>query len=187
MRTPIAALVLGAMLVAATPARSDAQTFVTPFAGATFRGDSAGERLTGGASVLFMGAVAGFELEAGFTPDFFGQGELFDFDTDGNVTSLSANLVLGVGAGPIRPYATGGVGLLRSQITSAGQFFDDVSENDLGVNAGGGLIVLFSEHVGLRGDLRYFRSVQDIDIEDLSVGLGSLDFWRAYAGVTFGF
>lgn len=187
MRTSIAALALGAMFVAATPARSEAQTFITPFAGATFEGDSAGERLTGGASVLFMGAVAGFELEAGFTPDFFGQGDVFNFDTDGNVTSLSANLVLGVGAGPVRPYVTGGVGLLRSRISSAEQLFDDISDNDLGVNAGGGLIVMFSEHVGLRGDLRYFRSLRDIDIEDLSVGLGSLDFWRAYGGVTFKF
>jgi len=187
MKTSIAAAVLAAVFISATPARSDAQTFITPFAGATFRGDSAGERLSGGASVLFMGPIAGFELEAGFTPDFFGQGDLFDFDTDGNVTSLSANLLLGLGAGPVRPYATGGVGLLRSRITSAGNLFDDVSENDFGVNAGAGLIVLFSEHVGLRGDLRYFRSLQDIDIEDLSVGLGNLDFWRAYAGVTFKF
>lgn len=187
MRTSIAAVLLAAMFVTATPARSDAQTIITPFAGATFRGDSAGERLSGGVSVLFMGAVAGLEIEAGFTPDFFGEGELFDFDTDGNVTSLSANLLLGIGAGPVRPYATGGVGLLRSRITSAGNLFDDVSENDLGVNAGAGLMVFFSEHVGLRGDVRYFRSLQDIDVGDLSVGLGNLDFWRAYAGVTFKF
>jgi opacity protein-like surface antigen len=186
MRTFISAVALAAIMVA-TPARSHAQTFITPFAGATFNGDSAGERITGGASVLFMGAVAGLELEAGFTPDFFGEGDLFDFDTDGNVTTLSANLLLGLGAGPVRPYATGGVGLLRSRITSAGNLFDDVSENDLAVNAGAGLIVLFSEHVGLRGDVRYFRSLQDIDVGDLSVSLGSLDFWRAYAGVTFGF
>jgi opacity protein-like surface antigen len=187
MRTTIAAGVLAAMFISAAPARSDAQTFITPFAGATFRGDSAGERLSGGASVLFMGAVAGLELEAGFTPDFFGEGDLFDFDTDGNVTSLSANLLLGLGAGPVRPYVTGGVGLLRSRITSAGNLFDDVSENDLGVNAGAGMIVMFSDHAGLRGDVRYFRGIQDIDVGDLSVALGNLDFWRAYAGLTFGF
>jgi opacity protein-like surface antigen len=187
MRNTIAVVALSAFAVLGLPARGDAQTFITPFAGATFEGDSARERLSGGASVLFMGPVVGLEFEAGFTPDFFGEGDVFDFDTDGDVTSLSANLVLGIGAGPVRPYVTGGVGLLRSRITSAGNLFDDVSENDLGVNAGGGLIVMFSEHVGMRGDVRYFRGVQDIDIRDLSVALDNLDFWRGYAGVTMGF
>lgn len=187
MRTTIVAAALATLFVSAVPARSEAQTFITPFAGATFGGDSAGERLSAGASVLFMGPVAGLELEAGFTPDFFGEGDLFEFDTDGNVTSLSANLVLGLGAGPIRPYVTGGAGLLRSRITSAGNLFDDVAENDLGVNGGAGIIVMFSDRVGLRGDVRYFRGVQDIDVSDLSVDLGGLDFWRGYAGMSFRF
>ena len=57
----------------------------------------------------------------------------------------------------------------------------------LGVNAGAGVIFLVSEHVGIRGDARYFRSLQDVDFGDLSVSLGSLDFWRAYGGLTFSF
>lgn len=178
---------LAVTLVLASPATSGAQTFVTPFAGATFGGDSPDERLTYGGSVLFMGRFAGLEIDFGYTPEFFEDDDVLALVDDSNVTSLSANLVLGVGDGPVRPYVTGGVGVLRSHITSAGQFFDDVSQNDLGVNAGAGVILMFSERVGLRGDARYFRSLQDINAGDLAVSLGNFDFWRAYAGVAFKF
>lgn len=187
MRLPIITATLAATLVMAAPAPSEAQTFVTPFVGATFGADSPGERPTYGGSVLFMGKFAGLELDFGYTPDFFAESDKLELADDSNVTALSANLLLGVGDGPVRPYVTGGMGLLRSRITSAGQFFDDVSENDLGVNAGGGVIVMFSDHVGIRGDARYFRSLQDIDAGDLAVSLGNFDFWRGSAGVAFRF
>lgn len=179
-----AALAVG---LAVVPANATAQTFITPFAGVTFNGESPGERFSTGASVLFMGAVAGLELEFGYTPDFFKESSQLELVADSNVTSLSGNLVIGVGGGPVRPYVTGGVGLLRSRITSAEALFDDVSTNDFGVNAGAGLIVMFSDHVGLRGDVRYFRSLEDIDVGDLSVTLDDFDFWRAYGGVSFRF
>lgn len=187
MRRLIIATGLATALVASA-ASANAQTIITPFAGVTFNGDSAGNQPTGGASVLFMGPVAGLELEFGFTPDFYDDNEAFGENFgDSNVTTLSANVVVGVGRGPVRPYVTGGAGLLRSFVDSAGDLFDDVSSNDFGLNGGGGIIVMFNEHVGLRGDVRYFRSISDIDAGDLEVDLGSFDFWRAYGGVSFAF
>lgn len=176
-----------AAVLAITPAIASAQTFITPFVGATFGADSPGERLTGGASILFMGPVAGLELEFGYTPDFFKESSDIELVSDSNVTSLAANLVLGVGAGPVRPYVTGGAGLLRTRITAAEDFFDEISENDFGFNVGAGAIILMNDHVGIRGDVRYFRSLQDIDAGDLAVELGNFDFWRGYVGVSFGF
>jgi len=41
--------------------------------------------------------------------------------------------------------------------------------------------------VGIRGDLRYFRSFKNIDENDLNLSLGGFDFWRASAGVSFRF
>lgn len=187
MRVPIIAAGLVATLALAVPSTTHAQVFLTPFAGATFGADSPGERPTVGASVLFMGTVAGLELDLGYTPDFFRENSAFDLGSDSNVTALSANLLLGLGAGPLRPYVTGGVGLLRSRITSPNQLFEDVSQNDLGVNAGAGVIVMFSHRVGLRADARYFRSLQDINAGDLSVSLGNFDFWRGYAGLALRF
>jgi hypothetical protein len=186
MRTSLLAAVV-AMGLFLTPAPAQAQMFLTPFAGVTTGKDSPGERPTGGASVLFMGNVAGLELDFGYTPDFFNDSADFDFISGSNVTSLSANLLIGLGAGPVRPYVTGGVGLLRSSISSADDFFDDVSENDLGVNVGAGLIGMFSPRVGLRGDVRYFRGLQNIDAGELAVSLDDFDFFRAYVGVAFRF
>lgn len=176
-----------AVLLGVLPATASAQTFLTPFAGATFGGDSPGERPTGGISLLFMGAAAGVELEFGYTPDFFKESTELQLIDDSNVTSLSANLVIGVGAGPVRPYVTGGMGLVRSRVGTVEDFFDEVAANNFGFNGGGGVIVLFNDHLGLRGDVRYFRSLQSIDAGDLSLTLGDLDFWRAYGGLVIGF
>lgn len=181
----VAAAVLAGLL--AGPAVARAQTFLTPFAGVTFGNDAPSEQPTFGASLLFWGNVAGFELDFSYTPDFFGDSDPFDFASGSNVTSLSGNLVLGVGVGPVRPYVTGGVGLLRSRIDSAGDFFDEVSENDFGFNAGGGLFIMFHENVGVRGDVRYFRGLDDIDVGDLSIDLDNFDFWRAYGGLAIQF
>ena len=69
-----------------------------------------------------------------------------------------------VGPG-VRPYASGGIGLLRTNV-SGGDLFDDLSTNELGVNVGAGAHVFFSDNVGMRGDIRYFRSLQDDDDDD---------------------
>lgn len=186
MRKFIIAIGLAAGIVS-VPSTGLAQVILTPFAGATFEGDAPASKLSTGVAATFMGPVAGFELELGYTPDFFATNDNVILVGDNNVTSLMANLILGVGAGPVRPYVTGGAGLLRASITSADDLFDDVNENDFGVNVGGGVFVFFSEHVGVRGDLRYFRSFQDIDAADLDFDLGTFDFWRGYAGLSFKF
>jgi hypothetical protein len=42
--------------------------------------------------------------------------------------------------------------------------------------------------VGIRGDVRYFRALQDHAAgSDLDLGLSNFDFWRATVGVTFRF
>ena len=105
-----------ALALTALPSTARGQVILTPFAGATFSGDAPKSQLSTGASLLFMGPVAGLELEAGFTPDFFAESDEILFVGDSNVTSLMANLVIGVGAGPVRPYLTGGAGLLRSRV-----------------------------------------------------------------------
>jgi hypothetical protein len=49
-------------------------------------------------------------------------------------------------------------------------------------------MVFFTDNVGLRGDLRYFRSFAgDVDENDIDLRLGGFHFWRASAGVTFRF
>ena len=71
-----------------------------------------------------MGAgIVGFEVDFGSTPNFFEvtSGD-FDFG-DCSVTTLMGDLVLGAPIGGtanpgVRPYASGGIGLLRTNINA---------------------------------------------------------------------
>jgi opacity protein-like surface antigen len=96
------------------------------------------------------------------------------------------NVVVGAPLGGIRPYASGGVGWIASRIDNTGEFFDQASTNNLGMDVGGGAMFL-AGNIGIRGDLRYFRSLQDNDSNDVDLALGSFRFWRGTVGVTFKF
>ena len=190
-----------------TPASAD--WLLTPYVGVTFGGtanfgdvgdfeDNLEKRVTFGGPATWMGAgIIGFEVDFGSTPNFFetttGDDD-FDFG-DSNVTTLMGNLVIGapIGgtSGPgVRPYGSGGIGLLRTNI-SGGDFFDDLNSNELGVNVGGGAHVFFNDNVGIRADIRYFRALQqDNDDDDEffdDLAFEDFDFWRGTIGVTFRF
>jgi opacity protein-like surface antigen len=191
---------------AGAPAKASADWLFTPFVGVNFGGsatfkdvlgdldDEFDKRGTYGASLAWMGAGAvGFEVDFGYSPNFFDNGD-GDFDYgDNNLTTLMANVIVGapVGGqtgGGIRPYASGGIGIIRAKIEDPGDLVGDLSTNDLGFNVGGGIGGFFSDNVGLRGDIRYFRQLQDKEPDDdFDVGLGSFKFWRATVGVIFRF
>lgn len=197
-------LVLMASLAA--PSRAAADWLFTPYIGWNWGGaadfgdfddfdDEFEQRANFGGSLGWMGAgIVGFEVDFGFSPNFFentrGPGD-FEFG-DSNVTTLMANLVVGapIGgqSGPgIRPYGVGGVGLIKSRIGDAGDLFS-VDSTDWGVNIGGGVIGFVSDNVGIRGDVRYFRLLQDVEADDpFNIGLGDFRFWRGSVGVTFRF
>ncbi|MEZ5318765.1 MAG: outer membrane beta-barrel protein [Vicinamibacterales bacterium] len=174
-------------LALATPRSAAAQTFFTPYAGVAAGDDAVDTPFTFGASVMWVD-TAGLEIDAAYTPDFFGESTAFTLVDSSNVTSLMANLVIAPGRGPLRPYLVAGGGLLRARVTSGSAFFDDLSANSFGVDAGGGLLIRAGDHVGLRGDVRYLRSLQDQGDEDgATIAIGRFGFWRATLGVTFGF
>ncbi len=187
----VATLVLGAALLSAAPARAD--WLLTPFAGVTFSGDSQKENFTYGGSLAYMGAsVVGFELDFGYTPEFFEpDNDEIDLIDDSNVTTVMGNIVIGAPIGgsgaQVRPYAVGGVGLLRTSVTGTDEFFD-ISNNDFGFDVGGGVYIFFNDHVGIRGDLRYFRSLRDPEEDnEFDIATGGFDFWRGTGGITFRF
>jgi hypothetical protein len=54
------------------------------------------------------------------------------------------------------------------------------------VNIGGGVQGFFNDRIGLRGDLRYFRSLADDEPDDeFDLAFSDFDFWRGTVGVTF--
>lgn len=180
---------LAVLLAGAMPADARAQVLITPYAGATFGADAPASKLSTGLSLAFMGDVAGLELDLGYTPDFFNEdANNVVLIGDNNVTTFMANLVLGYQDedAPVRPYFVAGVGLVRSRV-DLGDLFDAVNTNDFGVTLGGGLTGMVSDNVGLRGDIRYIRSLQDPapGDDEVSLAIGKFDFWRATIGVVF--
>ena len=87
----------------------------------------------------------------------------------------------------VRPDVVGGVGLIRTNVQDAGQFFSVTTKNDFGFDVGGGVMGFFSEHVGLRGDVRYFRGFRGTNTNATGLALGNLQYWRGTAGVSFRF
>jgi opacity protein-like surface antigen len=197
---------LAAVTVAASPTRASADWLLTPFIGTNFGGsadfgrfdefeDEFERRVDFGASLGWMGHGAiGFEFDFGHSPNFFqntvGPGD-FDFG-DSHVTTLMANVLVGIPAGGqrgpgFRPYGSGGLGLIRSHV-SGGEFFNDLDANDFGFNVGAGLQGFFNDRIGLRGDVRYFRSLQDNEPDDeFDLAVSDFSFWRASVGVTIRF
>ncbi len=192
-----------ALAAFATPASAD--WLLTPYAGLTFGKnadfgdvgdfeDNFEKRITFGLNAAWMGAgIIGFEADFGSTPNFFETttgNRNFNFG-DSNVTTLMGNVVLAAPIGGttgkgFRPYGSAGVGLLRSNV-DGGSLFDDLSQNELGFNIGGGAHAFFSDNIGLRGDVRYFRGLQKGDDNGRDLDLKDFSFWRGTLGVTFRF
>lgn len=166
------------------PAAVDAQTaqagftgFLTGSIGAAHGGDVRGAGWTPAVSVAIVDASGwGAELDLGHV----GEIDATQFRESGittlmlNATWVSNEIEL------VRPYASGGLGLLRTR-TCEVDCQASVSRTDLGFDAGAGAFVLFNETIGVRGDVRYFRYLQRH--ADLP-GTGVLDFWRTSVGVT---
>lgn len=201
------------LFVAAMARPASADWLFTPYLGIVFGGaantvdidtlDEAFEqRANFGASLAGMGAgIFGFEVDFNYTPNFFqlteGEGDFEFFDVNSSMTTLMGNLILGIPVGGqsgvgVRPYLTAGLGLMRANIEFE-DLFDDLSTNELALNFGGGLHIFFSDGIGFRGDVRYFRGLQQDDdptVENIlenDLDLEDFDYWRATAGVTFRF
>ena len=199
--------VLALAVFASAPSKASADWLFTPYIGWNWGGtagftDFAGDfddeferRSNFGASLTWMGAGAlGFEVDFGYSPNFY-ENTTGDADFafgDSNVTTLMANLKVGAPfggqhGGGIRPYASGGRGLIKSRIDDPDDLFE-LNSTDWGFNVGGGVAGFFNDRFGLQGDDRYFRSLQDNEPDDeLDLALGSLRFWRGTVGFIFRF
>jgi hypothetical protein len=182
-------LVLVAALVGCSVLPARAQGFISPFAGYNFGGDSANcvslqnceeKRLNLGVSFGTTHGIFGFEEDIAYARDFFGT---LPGGSNAMLTVMS-NLMLVVPAGPIQPYALVGLGLMRPHVQ-----FDALSlaldENTLGYDIGAGLNIFLGRAIGIRGDVRHLRTLQDV-----TLGLFNsdrIDFWRASAGLTLRF
>jgi Outer membrane protein beta-barrel domain len=191
-----------ATFVPVPSARAD--VLFTPFVGANLGGSAASpladfvgdpsKTTFGGSLALMSGGVFGVEADVGYTPRFFGT----DVELGGIPVSLVRNNVLtamvnvtagvplqGGGGAGIRPYAVGGIGLIRQQLSAAAGLVN-YDLNDVGYNVGGGVVLFVSRNVGIRGDVRHFRTLGGNTVVDLiDLQPGAFNYTRATVGVTF--
>ena len=186
MKVQLRIVLAACSLLALNLGQADAETILSPHAGAVFGGDLTESHASYGVGLLFMGESAGLELEGNITPHFFG-GEDEGLG-DNNVTTLMANLLFGSRFGRDgRLYATVGGGLMKSRVKDVDEFFD-VSRNDFGVNGGVGAMGFVSGNVGLRGDIRYFRNLSDPEPDDeFDIDFGDFSYWRGTAALVIRF
>jgi opacity protein-like surface antigen len=189
MRIITKARLLWTAVVILVPVPVLADGYVTPWVGYNVTSKHDHGRGAFGAVAGYMGAgVFGFEADFEYTPDFFGTRREFGSN---NAISAMGNFILGVpiggthGAG-VRPFVSGGAGLMRTHHEGGALLDASRTTNAFGYNIGAGMMGFFSQHIGLRGDVRYTRSLDDTDRgSGVDVDQGRLRYWRVSAGVTF--
>lgn len=182
------------LLMLAAPRTASADILLTPFAGVSFL-DENNDKLSYGVG-LSLGGLLGIEGEIARTTlgDVDIAGSLVDIDA--GVTTGMVNLVARFPAGPLQPYATAGLGVIRASgdvdVPVFGSILN-ISGRTFGMNYGGGIYIFPSPSIGIRADVRYFRTVGDLTLEDVDDLIGfdlpipDFDFWRVTGGLTLRF
>ncbi len=184
-------LCVAALALLALPADARAQGYISPLIGFDFGGDSGcpaiddceDKNLNAGVAIGRMGAIAGFEVEFAYAKDFFGEAA----GLDSSVLTLMGNVMINPDLDPFRPYVTAGLGLIRTDVELSPSGVVSSQNSHVGWNLGGGLMIFFGDHVGIRGDLRFFHAFQDLDVLGLSIEGEKLDFGRAAGALVLRF
>ena len=176
------------------PAPAAAQFFINPSIGYNFGGDSGCPEITGceaknlnwGISFGALGSIVGVEVEFADTNNFYGETAV----TKTRVTTIMGHFLFAPKFGPVQLYGLGGLGLLKSQVDATGGVAADEDQDDFGYDVGGGLMIFFGQHVGVRTDFRYFQSfdaLKLIGLADLRENDNKLNFSRFSVGAVFKF
>ncbi len=185
----LAPAIAAIILLAPSVARAD--VWITPYIGSSlsidFAGYDPGRAWHYGGALTFLGGSGfGVEVDVAYAPRFFepGNDNVFNFDGDGNLTTLMANLVWAVPTPGVRPYVSAGAGLMRSRLEAPLDLFE-YTDSGFGVNAGAGVRV-GGPRMAVRGDVRYFRQLNDISPFS-AINLGQFSYWRGTVGLSIGF
>lgn len=180
-------------LVAAAPSRARAEGFISPLIGFNFGGDAAcpnvqgcqDKRMNYGVALGATGNIFGFEEEFAYAKDFFGTAPTLN---NTSVLTLMSNVMLAPKIGPVRPYLATGLGLIKTHTEFNSGSLLTTDNNNFGWDLGGGIHVTVAPHVGVRGDIRYFHTFQDLGPMGFSLGANQkLDYGRAAAALDFTF
>jgi opacity protein-like surface antigen len=137
-----------------------------------------------GATVrLQSDGIFGIEADIGYVPGFFEADRAVANVSGSSMTTLTGNIVLAtplsLTGDSLRPYFSGGVGLIRSRADTVRNIFPELNRNMFGFTLGGGAVGFLSERTGVRWDIRYFRSLSGEEGDPLALGSTWISFWRA--------
>lgn len=195
MRTRPITLTLALFLaLAVLPSSAHAEGFISPLIGFNFGGNAScpaiqgceDKRMNYGIALGAEGNIFGFEEEFAYAKDFFGTSPAL---TNSSVLTVMSNFLLAPKIGPIRPYFATGVGLIKTHTEFTTTSLLTTDNNSFGWDIGGGVHVTVAPHVGVRGDIRYFHTFQDLTGPfGFSFGANqALNYGRAAAAVDFTF
>jgi opacity protein-like surface antigen len=174
-----------AIVVACLPSRAQAQTFFSPYIGANGGGDvecpSTGPCADGGVTIGgaygYFNELIGLEEDLGFAMNPFRD----DPPADSRVLTLMTNLMIGPQIGFVRPYGLIGAGFMRATVDPSPTRLNAPEHTDFGWDLGAGVLAAYG-HIGVRADLRFFRSFADFQAKGFPVS-GELNFGRASIGL----
>lgn len=193
------ATTLLALSLAIVPAPASADLFVAPFMGVKFGGGTsivdlelaAGEATTtlGLSAFLLSDAIVGYEVAFGYVPRYFEKGDRDLIKAGSYVIDLTGNVIISlppnVTAGGLRPYLTGGAGLIHAEAADILGIFQ-VRRTVPAFSLGAGAIGLLTNNVGVRFDFRYLRSLTGDDGSLARVGR-RISYSRATIGLVLRF
>lgn len=191
------ALALVCLCFVLLPGRAQAAEWeFTGMAGVTFLGnttlidlDNAAPNLhvnLGGAATFLTNGIIGAEGLTMWTPHFLKNGgsQLVD---SGRTEAVMGNLVV---TAPrrfteytLRPFVSGGLGLLRLGLSDQTPLLS-YHANLTGLDIGGGAVGFLSTKIGVRFDVRYFRTLNRTD-STLAFGGTHLRYMTATVGIVY--
>lgn len=195
MRTRVrfSSAVVVAILLCAHAAH--AQGYIAPSLGVTIASPSGEGRADFGASLGWLSPrdPLGAELDVTYGPSFFGNASRYG---DNSMTTVMLNVMLAGGHDrgarrfgrrrglpAIRPYLSGGLGVMHEVSRAAG-----AGNDDLGANIGVGVMGFTRRSAGLRADLRYFRNlVSGQNLDRTTIDFGAFQMWRASVAIVIPF
>jgi len=185
----------GVAVLALLPATAQADGWLTAFYGVAYNDFTPEDSnpKTWGFGFGSMGrGIVGFETEISFSPDFFGESEDY-LVGDNSVFTWMNNMIVGVPIGGqtgfgVRPFLTGGVGLVRQRVESVGDLLD-FSNNGFAYDVGAGVMVFFGRNFGVRADYRYYSNFEANDLLDFITGgeADAFEFTRLSGAVVLRF
>jgi hypothetical protein len=198
---PVRALLFLLALAPAAPA--SAEWHIVPLVGLTLKGStnaplvtdttepggSVGTHPNFGGSLALLGAgVLGVEAIGVFTPNFKADVDLVNANVQSSRSlALMGNVILTTPRRwteySLRPYMSGGFGLLRLSIVDTGGALGSTT-NTSGFDIGGGAIGFFTKHTGVRFDFRYYHRLGG-DSQPIATDTPQMSFMTLSAGVVF--